>query len=153
MIYKNPIFDYAYDIALLEGTKSSHNLAKLANYTPKVGQTVYSVGFPIFKEFGLNGKFVPSIYKGRVTKYSKGILNTDCPVQAGQSGGPIFDGDGSLLAVMVSNFKNDMDGIIYPNHNMCIPICDIYDILLRYSETNGECAHDGQTNMDIIRLF
>lgn len=136
VIYKNPIFDYAYDIALLEGTKSSHNLAKLANYTPKVGQTVYSVGFPIFKEFGLNGKFVPSIYKGRVTKYSKGILNTDCPVQAGQSGGPIFDGDGSLLAVMVSNFKNDMDGIIYPNHNMCIPICDIYDILLRYSETN-----------------
>ncbi|KXJ71850.1 hypothetical protein RP20_CCG019576 [Aedes albopictus] len=136
LIYKNPIFDYAFDVALLEGPKDGHNLAKLANYIPAVGQTVYSVGFPVFKHFGMDGKFTPSIYRGRVTKYTKGVINTDCPVQAGQSGGPIFDGDGNLLAVMVSNFKNEIDGKIYPFHNMCIPICDIYDILFRYSKTN-----------------
>ncbi|XP_062550609.1 peroxisomal leader peptide-processing protease [Armigeres subalbatus] len=152
LIHKNPIFDYAYDIALLEDTtKNQNNTTRLSNNIPKVGQIVYSVGFPIFKGFGMNGIFSPSIYRGKVTKYSKGVLITDCPVQAGQSGGPIFEQNGSLLAVMVSNFKNELDGKIYPHHNMCIPICDIYDILLRYSTTNDYTTINGfQAKKDIV---
>ncbi|XP_055532101.1 peroxisomal leader peptide-processing protease [Wyeomyia smithii] len=140
LLYKNPIYDSAYDIAILELADCSNSqkikLCHLATYVPKVGQRVYAIGFPLFKIFGLNENFKPSIFCGRVTMYTKGVLITDCPVQAGQSGGPIFDSTGNLIAVMVSNFKSSFDDKIYPHHNMCVPICDINTTLQKYIETN-----------------
>lgn len=110
---------------------------KLTNYIPQPGQIVFSVGFPLFKQFACDEKYSPTVYRGRVTKYSEGLLTTDCPVQAGQSGGPVFDTNGDLVALMVSNFKTQIDDRIYPYQNMCIPICDIYDIIEKYTRTNG----------------
>ncbi|XP_038119264.1 peroxisomal leader peptide-processing protease [Culex quinquefasciatus] len=140
LLYKNPIFDSAYDLALLEVSNKSKpnkaNFCQLANYQPKIGQPVYSVGFPLFKSFGWSDNFRPTIYRGRVTKHSVGILFTDCPVQAGQSGGPLFDDRGDLLAVMVSNFKSALDDRIYPWHNMCVPVWDLHRVLEEYCETN-----------------
>lgn len=146
LLYKNPIFDSAYDLALLEvSNKSKANKAifsQLANYQPKIGQPVYSVGFPLFKSFGWSDNFKPTIYRGRVTKHSEGILFTDCPVQAGQSGGPLFDDRGDLLAVMVSNFKSALDDRIYPSHNMCVPVWDLHRVLEEYCETDGALSEN-----------
>ncbi|XP_058464490.1 peroxisomal leader peptide-processing protease [Malaya genurostris] len=139
LLFKNQIYDSAYDVALFvvgNNFDLDRQVSKLAHYTPSVGQIVYSVGFPLFKVFGSINTFKPSIYKGRITKHSKGVIVTDCPVQAGQSGGPIFDFQGNLLALMVSNFKSTYDCKVYPHYNMCIPICDIYEILKEYSESN-----------------
>ncbi|XP_058831910.1 uncharacterized protein LOC131690278 [Topomyia yanbarensis] len=139
LLFKNQIFDSAYDVALFEVRNKfdiERPVCQLADYIPIIGQQVYSVGFPLFKTFGLRETFKPTIFKGRVAKYLKGLVVTDCPVQVGQSGGPIFDLHDNLLAVMVSNFKSCYDGKVYPHHNMCIPMCDIYDIVKEYCETN-----------------
>uniref|UniRef100_A0AAG5DBB3 Peroxisomal leader peptide-processing protease n=1 Tax=Anopheles atroparvus TaxID=41427 RepID=A0AAG5DBB3_ANOAO len=140
LIYKNPTFDSAYDIALMEASfeeaQRSNWFCRLANYIPSVGQRLYAVGFPVFKSLAMGSNFKPSIMPGRVTKYSEGILFTDCSVQYGQSGGPVFDEDGHLIAIAVSNFKSSLDDRIYPFHNMCVPVKDIYSTLVQYSQTN-----------------
>uniref|UniRef100_A0A182YSL4 Peroxisomal leader peptide-processing protease n=1 Tax=Anopheles stephensi TaxID=30069 RepID=A0A182YSL4_ANOST len=139
LVYKNPVFDSAYDIALMEATfeeaQSSNWFCQLANYIPRIGQRLYAVGFPVFKSFASESNFKPSIIPGRATKYSEGILFTDCSIQCGQSGGPIFDENGLLVAIAVSNFKSSVDNLIYNCHNMCVPVKDIYSILEHYSKT------------------
>ncbi|XP_058121749.1 uncharacterized protein LOC131294916 [Anopheles ziemanni] len=154
LIYKNPTFDSAYDIALMEATfeeaQRSNWFCRLANYIPSVGQRLYAVGFPVFKSLAMGSNFKPSIIPGRATKYSKGILFTDCSVQYGQSGGPIFDENGCLIAIAVSNFKSSLDNRIYPFHNMCVPVKDIYNILMQFSQTNDPLALEQlQANWEI----
>ena len=56
-------------------------------------------------------------------------------LQAGQSGGPMFDEVGSVLGICVSNLK--LDNTIYPNLNTSVPICDIKDILEQFAKSNG----------------
>ncbi|XP_053688200.1 peroxisomal leader peptide-processing protease [Sabethes cyaneus] len=155
LLYKNPVYDSAYDIAILSVADSSDlqkiQPCRLAKYLPKVGQKVYSVGFPLFKTVDSNERFKPSIFCGRITNYTKGVLITDCPVQAGQSGGPIYDTKGHLLAVMVSNFKSSIDNKVYPHHNMCVPICDIIPAIQKYVKTKDITALKGlEANRTII---
>ncbi|XP_050074499.1 uncharacterized protein LOC126562119 [Anopheles maculipalpis] len=139
LIYKNPIFDTAYDIALMEASfeeaQPSNWFCQLANYIPRIGQRLYAVGFPVFKSLASKSNFKPTIIPGHATKYSEGILFTDCSIQCGQSGGPIFDENGLLIAIAVSNFKSSVDNLIYNCHNMCVPVKDIYSILEHYSKT------------------
>uniref|UniRef100_A0A182WMB4 Peroxisomal leader peptide-processing protease n=1 Tax=Anopheles minimus TaxID=112268 RepID=A0A182WMB4_9DIPT len=147
LVYKNPVFDSAYDIALMEATfeeaQSSNWYCQLANYIPRLGQRLYAVGFPVFKSLASGSIFKPSVIPGRATKYSEGILFTDCSIQCGQSGGPIFDENGLLLAIAVSNFKSSLDNLIYNCHNMCVPVKDIYSILENYSKTRDKASLAG----------
>lgn len=84
MIYKNPKYNHAYDIAILKVPDNipNHYFAEHATDRPKVGDIVYSVGFPYFST--LSTKIdSPSIYDGRITKLSEGMLWSDVNVQAG----------------------------------------------------------------------
>lgn len=85
MIYKNPKYNQAYDIAILSVPKkiSNQNLAEHATDKPKVGDIVYSVGFPYFSTFSTKIDS-PSVYDGRITKLSKGMILSDVNVQAGE---------------------------------------------------------------------
>lgn len=60
---------------------------------------------------------------------------SDGCVQSGQSGGPMFDEDGHVIGICVSNIK--FDNTIYPNVNTAIPVSEIRKTLERYAYTNG----------------
>lgn len=109
---------------------------RMAKGPATVGQTVFNAGFPYYVNFGLKYDFFPSIFQGRIIKCDMGAIMSDGSVQSGQSGGPMFDQNGSILGVCVSNFK--IDDIIYPNINTAIPICDIRNTLRQFARTNGE---------------
>lgn len=84
VIYKNPKYNQAYDIAILQAPENVaiSNFVEHATDKPKVGDIVYSVGFPYFST--LSTKIdSPSIYDGRITKLSKGMILSDVNVQAG----------------------------------------------------------------------
>lgn len=85
VIYKNPKYNHAYDIAILKVPENIPNnyFAELATDRPNVGDVVYSVGFPYFSTFSTKIDS-PSIYDGRVTKLSKGMIWSDVNVQAGE---------------------------------------------------------------------
>lgn len=140
IIFKNPYFDQAYDIAVLDVPDDipDHYFTK-CNSSPLVtGDIVYSSGFPHFTSLGRAKSFLPSIFEGRVTKTSRGVVFTDASVQSGQSGGPIFNQNGALLAISISNSKDDAYNLIYPNINMSVPVSDILPILLKYCKTKGK---------------
>uniref|UniRef100_A0A182QX15 Uncharacterized protein n=1 Tax=Anopheles farauti TaxID=69004 RepID=A0A182QX15_9DIPT len=54
LVYKNPIFDSAYDIALMEAcfdeAQTPNWFCQLANYIPKIGQRLYAT-HPRFKDW------------------------------------------------------------------------------------------------------
>lgn len=88
IIFKNPHFDEAFDIAILEAPRCVPDQYFTRCYqTPtKIGQTVFSTGFPLFSNFGRVHDFFPSVFEGRITKIAKGVIFTDASVQSGQSG-------------------------------------------------------------------
>lgn len=134
ILYRNKIYGAPYDLAILEVPDSilSENFTTCANYKPFQHLKIYSCAFPIFSTF--NDSFNPSLYEGRVTQYKRGVLFTDIPIQAGQSGGAILDADGQLIGISVQNIKNN--NRIYPKLNMAIPICDILSDLETFLENN-----------------
>ncbi|KAG4066930.1 hypothetical protein HA402_007678 [Bradysia odoriphaga] len=134
VLYKNPKFNHAYDIAILEVPTNIPNncFTEYATVRPRVGDSVYSVGFPHFSS--LSTKIdSPSIYDGRITKLSKGMILADVNVQAGQSGCPLFNEDKKLLGVCISNSKDSVYNLVYPNISMAVPIYDIIPILNEFS--------------------
>lgn len=85
VIYKNPKYNHAYDIAILNAPDHIPNeyFAQHATDRPNVGDIVYSIGFPYFSTFSTKIDS-PSIYEGRITKMSKGMILSDANVQAGE---------------------------------------------------------------------
>lgn len=140
VIFKNPHYDQAFDIAILEAPSSIPDKYFTRCHTAQtsIGDIVYSSGFPHFTSFAKAMDFLPSIFEGRITKMSKGVIFTDASVQSGQSGGPMFTGDGRLLGICVSNSKDDQFQLIYPNINMSVPIFDILPVLQKYGQTKGK---------------
>jgi len=109
---------------------------RLARTPATLGQMVYNAGFPYYVNFSYKHDFNPSIFQGRIIKCDTGAIMSDGCVQAGQSGGPMFDQNGCILGVCVSNIK--LDDIVYPNINTAIPICDIRNTLQQFARTNGK---------------
>lgn len=85
LLYKNSNYNKPYDIAILNIESNAipdQFFATISKDKPIAGEVVYSIGFPFFKNLGTNS-FKPCIFDGRVTKYQKGILFTDCSIQSG----------------------------------------------------------------------
>jgi len=139
VIYKNPKYNHAYDIAILKVPDNIPNeyFVEQDVDQPKVGDVVYSIGFPYFST--LSTKIdSPSVYEGRITKISKGMILSDVNVQAGQSGCPLFSKNGKLVGVCISNSKDSVYNLVYPNISMAVPIFEIVSILNSYSLCGNE---------------
>lgn len=154
LIYKNPHFDEAFDIALLEAPPNipEQFFTKCKTTSTNIGQTVYSSGFPHFTSLGKVNDFFPSIFVGKITKISKGVIFSDTSVQSGQSGGPMFADDGHLIGVTVSNSKDDAYQLIYPNINMSVPVYDILPTLEKYGKTRGN-IYTLKKRKSVINVF
>lgn len=152
VIFVNPFYDEAFDIAILEAPADipEKHFTRCHTMPTSIGDMVYSSGFPHFTSLGNVKNFVPSIFEGRITKISKGVIFSDASVQSGQSGGPMFTNDGRLMAVCISNSKDDQYQLIYPNINMSVPIFDIFPILQNYERTKGKPRND---RFDFIHII
>ncbi|TMW42262.1 hypothetical protein DOY81_012657 [Sarcophaga bullata] len=154
VLWRNPHYDTAFDVALLSTPKNipSRYCVRLAQTKPCLGQTVYNAGFPYFVNFNLKYDFNPSIFQGRIIKYTPAAIMSDGCVQAGQSGGPMFDEHGGLMGICVCNIK--VDNIVYPNINSAVPIISIRSILEDYAKTNDlRILNNLVANQDIQRIW
>ncbi|KAM7345536.1 peroxisomal leader peptide-processing protease [Cochliomyia hominivorax] len=154
VLWRNPHYDTAYDVALLSTPSNipESYCVRLAQTKPSLGQTVYNAGFPYFVNFNLKYDFNPSIFQGRIIKYTPAAIMSDGCVQAGQSGGPMFDEHGGIMGICVSNIK--MDNVVYPNVNSAVPIIAIRSILEDYAKTNDlRILNNLVANQEIQRVW
>lgn len=59
-------------------------------------------------------------------------------LNAGQSGGPLFNETGQIIGISVSNSKDNSYDSIYPHINMAVPIADIFPALKKFATSKGK---------------
>jgi serine protease Do len=78
---------------------------RFADYAPRIGDWVLAVGNP----FGLGGTVTAGIVSARGRDIGAGpyddFIQIDAPVNKGNSGGPTFDVDGSVIGVNTAIFS------------------------------------------------
>src|SRR5215212_10210417 len=93
------------DLALIKVDGSNFPYVKLADAAPRIGDWVLAVGNP----FGLGGTVTAGIVSARGRDIGAGpyddFLQIDAPVNRGNSGGPTFDTEGSVIGVNTAIFS------------------------------------------------
>ena len=112
--------DPVNDLAILKINDNSFNNLKSIEYNFKtkasdIGESVFALGYPETQELGTDLKFtdgkISSLtgYKGDVTRYQ-----TTTPIMQGNSGGPLFDKYGNLIAINTEIITPDrMENVSY----------------------------------------
>jgi serine protease Do len=98
--------DAKTDIALIKvDGRTDFPFVKFAEATPRIGDWVLAVGNP----FGLGGTVTAGIVSARGRDIGAGpyddFIQIDAPVNKGNSGGPTFDVDGSVIGVNTAIFS------------------------------------------------
>jgi serine protease Do len=93
------------DLALIKVDGSNFPYVKLAETAPRIGDWVLAVGNP----FGLGGTVTAGIVSARGRDIGAGpyddFLQIDAPVNKGNSGGPTFNTEGSVIGVNTAIFS------------------------------------------------
>ena len=112
--------DPVNDLAILKINDNSFNNLKSIEYnfktkTSDIGESVFALGYPETEELGTDLKFtdgkISSLtgYMGDVTRYQ-----TTTPIMQGNSGGPLFDKYGNLIAINTEIITPDrMENVSY----------------------------------------
>ncbi|MBO7213979.1 MAG: trypsin-like peptidase domain-containing protein [Clostridia bacterium] len=98
----------------------------------KVGEDVYAIGNAIGALGGTVTEGIVSAVDRVIPVQSIGEMNliqTDCAINGGNSGGGLFDSQGNLIGITNSGYDN------YQGLNFAIPIDDAFDIYKSLMET------------------
>lgn len=92
---------------------------------PEEGREVFVIGFPLGNQTLQEGKrVIASTFRGIVSRYVEPYLQVDAAVHPGASGGPMIDGTGKLLGIVVGRQKTDSYGGASLAMGFIIPIED-----------------------------
>lgn len=95
--------DKGRDIALIKGDPRDRAPLRIMPKSPEVGTDVYAIGAP------LDPKFQNSITKGilsaRRIEDGYSFLQSDASVNPGNSGGPLVNAQGDVVAITVSSYR------------------------------------------------
>lgn len=137
-------YDQTKDIAVLKLSSPTGKRQALALRSPTddmVGSEVYAIGFPglaenIFADatsvWGSSDVSVTSGSFSRMLTTSgtgQSLIQIDCVIRHGNSGGPVVNGDGEAIGVAVSVVSDDSSQVYYAvNIDEIVPYLRQYDI-------------------------
>ena len=111
------------DLAYIQSTNRPGQFTPIAigdSDTVRVGETIIVIGFPMADTLGSE----PTVSQGIVSALRDGLIQTDAPVNPGNSGGPMLDQLGNVIGVIVSRIEEsggrDITGI-----GFAIPINEV----------------------------
>ncbi|KAK7245652.1 hypothetical protein RIF29_40500 [Crotalaria pallida] len=120
-------FDPAYDLAVLKVDVDGYQIKPVVlgqSNNLHVGQSCFAIGNPFGYENTLTtgvvsglGREIPSPNGGAI----KGAIQTDAPINAGNSGGPLIDSYGHVIGVNTATFTRKGTGVS-SGVNFAIPI-------------------------------
>jgi serine protease Do len=118
LVKKNAVRDVA--LLKIKGTDSTPTPVSISKATPGIGEALYVIGTP------LDMKFSHTITRGIVSakRQMRGMnyIQTDASINFGNSGGPVFNRKGELIAISVSSLMTQEGATL--NINYLIPIDD-----------------------------
>lgn len=117
--------DRRRDVALLKADPAGREALPLGSNSPQVGDSVTAIGAPIQTEF--QGTVTKGIVSSPLRTY-EGLdyLQSDVTVNPGNSGGPLLDGKGAVVAITDIGIR---PGGVPTNINLFIPISDALSFL------------------------
>ncbi|MEE9125973.1 MAG: serine protease, partial [Planctomycetota bacterium] len=78
---------------------------------PTLGTEVFVLGFPLgMKALQEGERVIASTFRGIISRSVGSYLQTDAAVHPGNSGGPLIDGHGRVLGVVVGMQRAGRDG-------------------------------------------
>ena len=108
--------DKEYDLAILKVADDlieSYIPYDILKVDKEVGNDVFVLGYPLLSSMGEEVKLTTGIISSNTGLLgSKSLYQISAPAQSGNSGGPVFDENGSLLGVITSKHK-DADNATY----------------------------------------
>lgn len=109
------VIDDEQDIALIKiDVDEAVPFIQLADYDqPKFGADVTILGFPLGEALGRNVKITRGVVTGIESAYDKVDIFTDATVNPGNSGGPMVDKHGRLLALVAMKTYASSDTTSY----------------------------------------
>lgn len=136
-------YDRDRDLALLRANESfSGRVLRFANTATPVGGDVVALGFPLGLPFTATKGTITGLHRGidvEGTRY-RDLLQTDAPVNPGNSGGPILNTEGDVVAMVVAG------GPGYDGIGFGIPAKRAESLLRAWSESpsptdvSGDCG-------------
>ena len=131
-------YDPQNDLALLKGDFRPDTALSLSNRRPELLQDVYVAGFPFGDKFSTHIKVTKGIVSS-LTGIGNNFSNIqiDAALQSGNSGGPILDEQGNVIAVAVAKldakYMFEEYGVIPENTNFGIKASVVQSVL----DSNG----------------
>jgi S1-C subfamily serine protease len=116
--------DVDHDVALLQVTAQVQPLEP-ASAEPKPGQFVMAVGTPLGKNALAN-----SVTQGNVSKVSGEQLTHTANISNGNSGGPLVDRSGNVVAIVVGAFTANDQAPVVENLNVAVRLMALCDSAL-----------------------
>lgn len=93
----------SFDVALIKiPAQADGVIAKIACRSPKLGEAVFSLGYPLYTDMNLAYGHISSVNKmliPGIDEVTGNLIPVDMNLAEGISGGPIFDSDGMLLGI------------------------------------------------------
>jgi S1-C subfamily serine protease len=98
-------FDPANDLALLKLSQATPAFLEIAaDNSVSIGQKVFTVGFPVPQLLGTEPKYSNGSISSLSGIYGvANLLQITVPIQPGNSGGPLLDESGRVVAVVTSS--------------------------------------------------
>ena len=120
--------DRSDDLAIVHVTDQFPSLPAVA-YRPSLGSTVMAVGSPL----GLAGSLSIGVVSGYRSIDGSDFLQFSAPISPGNSGGPVVDGNGRVVAVAAAKFE----GTGVEALSLAIPVQTVCTMLAACDESQG----------------
>lgn len=112
--------DAQRDVALIKAGGTTDYPLKISTTEVRIGEQIYAVGTPLSEE--LSFSVTRGIISGKRSVNGLPLLQTDAAINLGNSGGPVLNENGDVVAISVSGIFSESGGSL--NTNFVIPIDD-----------------------------
>nr|WP_260408223.1 serine protease [Planomonospora venezuelensis] len=152
------------DVALLKlaGARNLPTVPLGVDGDVRVGNTLYAVGFPgtVNRDTGLTEKsrLYPAITEGvysarRETTEKVPYIQAQTPIYGGNSGGPVFDAEGKVIALVSATYLNESGTDRQENQSVFFPVGQISEFLAAKGVTPQESPATRAYNTALADFF